>query len=151
MKITGKNSLSNIIEICLKILLVIGTLVIIFLPYLLKAYVQIFNPILDYNAALIILYVSGIPALIIVYKFIKIFGTLRQDNPFILENVQYLNVISICSLIIAIEYIIGLFFIISVFEIILIAVFIIAWLGAYILSELLRKAVEYKEENELTI
>lgn len=151
MKVTGKNSLSTFIEICLKIIFVVGILIYITLPILLNWYVEIFNPILNYAAALIILYASGIPALIIVYKFIKIFKTLKQDNPFTLENVRHLNVISICSLIISIEYVIGIFFIVSVFEIILIAVFIIVWLGAYILAELLRKAVEYKEENDLTI
>ena len=44
-----------------------------------------------------------------------------------------------------------MFFIVSVFEIIAIAIFIIAFLGTYVLSELLRKAIEYKEENDLTI
>ena len=39
----------------------------------------------------------------------------------------------------------------SIFGIIIVGVFIIAWLGLYILAELLQKAIEYKEENELTI
>ena len=151
MKVTGKNSLSNFIEICLKIVLALGIIIYITLPFLLNMYVELFNPVLNYTAALIILYVSGIPALIIVYKFIKIFKTLKLDNPFTIENVKHLKVISICSLIISIEYIVGIFFIVSIFEIILIAVFIIVWLGAYILAELLRKAIEYKEENDLTI
>lgn len=151
MKITGKNSLSAVIGVCIKIIFVIGIFVIITLPYLLKKYVEIFTPDLDYNAALIVLYVSSIPAIIIVYQFIKIFGTLKQDNPFTMENVKALKIISTCSLIIAIEYIIGMFFIVSMFEGVLIVVFIIVWLGGYILAELLRKAIEYKEENELTI
>ena len=151
MKVTGKNSLSNFIEICLKIIFVIGIIIYITLPFLLSKYVELFNPVLDYIPALVILYVSGIPALIIVFKFIKIFNTLKQDNPFTMENVKHLKVISICSLIISIEYIIGMFFIVSVFEIIAIAIFIIAFLGTYVLSELLRKAIEYKEENDLTI
>ena len=151
MKVTGKNSLSTFIEICLKIVLVLGIIIYITLPFLLNIYMEWFNPVLKYVPTLIILYASGIPALIIVYKFIRIFNTLKKDNPFIMENVKPLDVISICSLIISIEYIIGMFFIVSVFEIIIIAVFIIVWLGGYILSELLRKAIEYKEENELTI
>lgn len=151
MRITGKGSLSTIIGICIKGIFMLGIIITITLPFLLKKYVEIFNPILNYHMALIILYVSSIPAIIIVYQFIKIFGTLEQDNPFIMQNVKSLKVISICSLIIAIEYIIGIFFIVSVFEIILIAVFIVTWLGGYILSELLKKAIEYKEENELTI
>ena len=74
-----------------------------------------------------------------------------MDNPFILENVKCLRVVSLCSLIISIIYIVGMFFIVSVFEIIAIAIFIIAWLGTYVLAELLEKAIEYKEENDLTI
>jgi len=151
MKITGKNSLSMWIDICVKIVFVLGIIVTITLPFLLKKYVEWFNPVLDYNAALVILYVSSLPALTIVYQFIKIFGTLKQDNPFIMENVKSLKIISTCSIIIAIEYIIGIFFIVSIFEIILTAVFIVTWLGGYILAELLKKAIEYKEENELTI
>ena len=151
MKVTGKNSLSNLIEICLKIIFVIGIIIYIALPWLLGWYVNVFNPILNYTAALIILYASGIPALVIVYKFIKIFGTLKLDNPFILENVKCLRVVSLCSLIISIIYIVGMFFIVSVFEIMAIAIFIIAWLGTYVLAELLEKAIEYKEENDLTI
>ena len=68
-----------------------------------------------------------------------------------MENVKHLKVVSVCSLIISVIYIIGMFFIVSVFEIIAIAIFIIAWLGTYVLAELLKKATEYKQENDLTI
>lgn len=151
MNVTGKNSLSNFIEICLKIVLVLGIIIYIALPFLLNKYVELFNPTLNYSAVLVILYTSGIPAIIIVYQFIKIFDSLKKDNPFIQENVKCFKMVSVCSLIISIIYIIGIFFIFSFFEIIAIAIFIIAWLGTYVLSELLRKAIEYKEENDLTI
>ena len=151
MKVTGKKSLSNFIFLMLKVIFIIGILIYLTLPFLLSKYVEIFNPILNYTVALIMLYTSGIPALIIVYKFIKLFGSLTEDNPFIMENVKHLKVVSVCSLIISVIYIIGMFFIVSVFEIIAIAIFIIAWLGTYVLSELLKKATQYKEENDLTI
>lgn len=151
MKVTGKKSLSNFIEICLKIVFIIGIIIYLTLPFLLNQYIEYFNPVLNYTAALVMLYTSGIPALVIVWEFIKMFGTLKKDKPFILENVKCLRVVSLCSLIISIIYIIGMFFIVSVFEIIAIAIFIIAWLGTYVLAELLEKAIEYKEENDLTI
>ena len=151
MKVTGKKSLSNFIFLMLKVIFIIGILIYLTLPFLLSKYVEIFNPILNYTVALIMLYTSGIPALIIVYKFIKLFGSLTEDNPFIMENVKHLKVVSVCSLIISVIYIIGMFFIVSVFEIIAIAIFIIAWLGTYVLAELLKKATKYKEENDLTI
>ena len=151
MKVTGKKSLSNFIEIGLKILFVVGIIIYLTLPILLNKYVEIFNPILNYTVALVVLYISGIPALIIIYAFIKMFETLKNDNPFVRENVTYLKIVSVCSLLISIIYIIGMFFIVSIFEIVAIAIFIIAFLGTYVLAELLRRAIEYKEENDLTI
>ena len=68
-----------------------------------------------------------------------------------MENVKHLKVISICSLIIMLEYIVGIFFITSIFAIVIIGVFGVTWLGTYILAELLKEAIQYKEENELTI
>lgn len=152
MKVTGKKSISSLIKIFLQILICTGIVVLILLPLLLKEYIQYINPILDYYPALILLYVSGIPAIVIVYEFIKLFGSLKEDNPFIARNVKALKISSICSFIIAIEYTLGMFLVTnSIFGIIIVGVFIIAWLGLYILSELLQKAIEYKEENDLTI
>ena len=98
-----------------------------------------------------LLYASGVPALVIVNRFIHIFDTLKLSTPFIKKNVIDLKTISICSLIIAIEYVIGLIIIKSIFAMVVIGVFVIACLGLYILSELLKQAIEYKEENDLTI
>lgn len=152
MKVTGKNSISGLIKIFLQIIIAIGGIVLILLPLLLQKYIEYINPTLNYYPALILLYASGIPAIIIVYEFIKLFETLKEDNPFIERNVKSLKVSSICSAIIAIEYAIGIFVVTnSIFAIVIVGVFIIAWLGLYILVELLQKAIVYKEENDLTI
>lgn len=151
MKITGKNSLSNVIKVCLQIIFVFGIIVVILLPLWLKKYCEYINQSLQYIPALILLYVSGIPGLIIVNEFIKMFNTLKENNPFVIKNVKNLKICSICSLIITIEYIIGIFITKSVFSIVVVGVFSIAWLGLYILAELLTQAIKYKEENDLTI
>lgn len=151
MKITGKKSLSNAINNGLRILFIIGILVIVLLPIWLKYYCIYLNPSLNYNTALIILYLSGIPGLIIVWEFVKMFGTLKNNNPFVKENVKVLKVCSLCSFIILIEYLIGIFFIRAMFPIVAVVIFAVAWLGLYILSELLKQAIKYKEENDLTI
>ena len=151
MKITGKKSLSSLIEICLKIIMIIGIIIVLGLPFFLQKYAEWMHPQIEYYPSLAILYASGIPALIIVYRFIKIFHTLKEDNPLNMENVKNLKVISNCSLLIMLEYMVGIFFITSVFAIVIIGVFAVVWLGCYILAELLKKAIDYKEENELTI
>lgn len=152
MKVTGNKSLSSLIKLFLQIVLIMGSAIYIFLPLLLKAYIYYVNQQLNYIRALVLLYVSGIPAIIIVNEFIHMFDTLKKDNPFIKENVRSLKRISICSLIIAMEYAVGIFIVTnSIFTIIIIGVFVIAWLGSYVLAELLQKAIYYKEENDLTI
>lgn len=151
MKITGRNSLSNIIKIGLQIIFIIGIIIVLLLPLWLKKYCEYVNQRLEYIPALILLYISGIPALIIIREFIKMFNTLKENNPFILKNVKCLKISSISSLIITIEYMVGIFITKSVFSIVVVGVFTVAWLGLYILSELLKQAIEYKEENELTI
>lgn len=151
MKVTGKYSLSALIEFALKGIMVLGIVVILTLPYVLQKYAEWMNPQIEYYPTLAILYASGMPAVVIVHQFIKIFHTLTQDNPFTCENVKHFRVISVCSLIIAIEYVIGIFFITSIFAIVIIGVFAVCWLGTYILAKLLEQAIAYKEENELTI
>lgn len=151
MKVTGKKSLGTLIEMCLKLIMVIGIVIIIGLPFFLEKYRQWMHPKIEYYPILAILYSSGIPALIIVYRFIQIFHTLGKNNPFCKENVKHLKVISICAFIIMLEFMVGIFFITSIFAIVIIGIFAITWLGTYILSELLKEAIKYKEENELTI
>ena len=152
MKILGKNSISNYIRICLQLVFIGGTLILITLRFLLNYYLQLFNLPTDiYPPTLALLYVSGIPALIIIYQFIKLFESLKDANPFVTKNSNYLKTSSFCSLIIAIEYFISIFIFKSVFTIIIMMIFIIAWIGLYILSELFKQAINYKEENDLTI
>ena len=151
MKVTGKKSLGTLIEMCLKLIMVIGIVIIIGLPFFLEKYRQWMHPKIEYYPTLAILYSSGIPALIIVYRFIQIFHTLGKNNPFCKENIKHLKVISICAFIIMLEFMVGIFFITSIFAIVIIGIFAITWLGTYILSELLKEAIKYKEENELTI
>ncbi len=152
MKVTGNKSLSSFIKLFLQIILIIGATIYVLLPILLKAYIYYINPELNYVRALILLYISGLPAIVIVNEFIHMFESLKKDNPFVKENVQSLRLISICSFIIAIEYAIGIFAVTnSIFGIIVVGVFVIAWLGSYVLAELWKKAIYYKEENDLTI
>ena len=67
MKITGKKSLGSFIEICLKILIVIGIIIVLGLPFFLQKYAEWMHPQIEYYPTLAISYASGIPALVIIY------------------------------------------------------------------------------------
>ena len=153
MKVTGKNSLSFLIKIVLQILEVLGICMLIFLPWILELYISSFRLDLEnfYIPCLILLYVSAIPMLAIVWQAIKLFDLLKRNTPFVMENVKHLKIASICSGIIFVEYLIGIFLIKSVFIVLVVGIFFVLWIGLYIMSELFKQAVEYKEENDLTI
>ena len=49
------------------------------------------------------------------------------------------------------NYLFGIYIFKSIFALIIVGIFPIAYLGLYILSELFKQAVQFKEENDLTI
>ena len=153
MKIMGDKSISKYIKIVLILIFSFGCSVVLFLPLVTKYYIEVLR--LDliefYIPCLILLYLSGIPMLCIVYQFIALFGSLEKSTPFIMENAKHLKIASWCSEIIAVEYVFGIYVFHSIFTLIITGIFLIAWIGLYILSELFKQAVEYKEENDLTI
>ena len=152
MKVLGENSISSFVNILLKIILVLGIVVIICLPMLLNWYINYF-PInhVNYYPMLVVLYLSGIVALFAILRFIKLFETLKNNTPFIMENVKNFKAISICCLVIAAIYLIGIFVFKSAFVLVIFIMFTIAYLAFLIMAELFKQAVEYKEENDLTI
>lgn len=94
----------------------------------------------------------------VVYQFIKLFRSLKEEKPFVEENAKALQVSSICSAIIATFYlplcvlsILEQEITLIVFTSTIFLIFVVAWIGLAILSLLFKQAVEYKKENDLTI
>lgn len=155
MKILGENGLGKILKEFLQICFYGGIILLIILPFLLSA------TGLRLNAAAAVIYPNGIALLVIVYQFIGLFDSLKNNNPFCTENVKRLKNAGIASLVEA-----GLWAIDLIYEIVLAKIFdpliililaflIILFVGVsialYILAELIRQGTEYKVENELTI
>lgn len=160
MNVTGKKSISNFIYVMLQIVFVIGVALLIGLP--IAGYFYYTNLVENVTIAEIIspilIYISGFPAVYIVYQFIELFGSLKKERPFIEQNGKALKKASFCSFIISICYLPLIIFAVISQEIALILltsilffIFIVAWIGLYILAELFIQAVAYKEENDLTI
>ena len=155
MKVTGNNGLGNTLKIVLQICLYIGIVILLALPFILKSFG------LHLNATAYVIYPNGIAILLIAHKFIKLFESLKENNPFSDKNVKILKSIGIISIVEAMLWLSDLLFEIilaKVFDVILIVVilflcilFIGISIASYILSELFKEAVKYKKENELTI
>ena len=154
MQITGKKGLGSL----LKVILIVGFIVAI--PCIIA------SPMLLHHTrnaiySRIIIYPNGLLMLGIVYQFIKLFKSLEDNNPFTYENVKILRITSVLSLIMSILWIIDLLIMVLIMKntyinyILVISFLSVLFFGVaialYILAELMLKATNYKEENDLTI
>lgn len=164
MKYYGKRSLSSFLKIVLDIMLIIGAVLFILISRntLLTALPREHSTLLIF---VYILFVIGSMSLIfIVYNLRKMVNTLVTRDPFVRQNVRSLRNIWIGSFIISICYFIN-FFInpdYQEFQMIYIDakgihtdleffIFLFAGLFILILEKVFKAAVEYKEDNDLTI
>ncbi len=155
MEVKGKDGLGNLLKNILQICFYGGIIVLIALPIFLHSLG------LNLNATAFVIYPNGTVMLMIVYKFIKLFDSLKNNNPFCDNNVKILRSTGRIALVGSILWIIDLFFevfLAKTYDIVLIVtlaflalLFFGVYIALYILSELLKEATKYKKENELTI
>lgn len=155
MQILGKKGLGEYLKKILQICLVLGVIVSITLPFILKNYN--FNLILS----MIIIYPHSFLLALIANNFIKTFDSLEKSNPFCFENVSILKQTGYISLIQSFFWMLDFIVLLlwnkemDIAKGLIIAFMFLLFIGVaialFILSELFKKATEYKKENELTI
>ncbi len=176
MKILGEKSLSSKVERGLEALFIIIALIdfavlAMFIIVTISEFsrysiTNILQPI-SLTLALGIFLVTGLVALYIISKFIKIFKNLKENKLFDNTNSYHLNKISISSIIIGILYFVIMLNLIYYIKSLAINVevtilcslllgtfsvaFILLGIGIKILNEIYKKAIEYKEENDLVV
>lgn len=164
MKILGKNSLSSVVMLFLCVLLILCIIAIVAGGIFVLSNFSFFTKDL-LSITYILIYLSAIPALVMIIAFLQIFNTLKQGNPFEKKNVKRLGTSCIASIVIGIIYAINVlliylgvgmvqerFFIIYPLANVAISViFLVFGIGIVVLKEIYRKAIEYKDENDLTI
>lgn len=169
MKISGNKSISSMIKMFLIIMFAICIASIITVPIVIENQSDInFKQIIlnePLGTTIICIYLSGIPALVMLYQFIKIFSALEKGEVFSRKIENRFLIASICSIIIGIIY--GINAIIMpgkitqfdysaivtyiFFAIITAMIFLILGIGLIVLKEIYKTAIENKEENDLTI
>ena len=155
MTVTGEKGLGHYLKIFLQICFYAGIAILILLPFGLSLLG------LNLNASAVIIYPNGIVLLVMAHKFIELFDSLKNNNPFCDDNVRILKDTSKVSLIEAILWLIDLLLevilvgetdVVTILTLIFLCVlFIGVSIAVYTLSELFKEAVEYKKENELSI
>ena len=162
MKVLGKKSLSTIIKIFLWVLFTVCLIVVILGGVILIKDFTFFKST-NTLKTLIILYLSSWPASVLISQFIGIFKSLENNNVFDKNNLKRLKISYISSIILGIMYLINsviLFLnnenenwmiIYMLLTYIITLVFLIFGVGLIVLSEIYKRAIKYKEENDLTI
>lgn len=171
MKILGEKSLSSKVIVGLNILFTAISIVdIVVLSIIIKIVTHIaMGENIQNNISDLVFFImiisTGIIALFIIHKFIKIFKNLKRDILFCEDNAKSLNIISYSCFIISILYLIIAIFIflimrnimeafvyyIFIFSIMLMVIFAVSGIGIKVLNEIYKKAIEYKKENDFTI
>ena len=155
VKILGEKGIGEFLKIFLQICFMGGIVLLIVLPFALQMVG------LHLNATAFVIYPNGIALLVIAKQFIGQFDSLKNKNPFCMENAKRLKTCCIASLVETVLWIIDLIYMIffaksdDVIVLLVIGFMIILFIGVaiafYILSELIKQATEYKNENDLTI
>ena len=129
-----------------------GIFVTITLPFSIKFYGN-YNSYFknNYYSLIVVFFLSGIFAVLIINELRKMFRSVLNDDCFIRENVISLEKMSTYSFFISVIMACRLFIYITPAVLILILVFVIAGLFSKVLAQVFDKAVTYKLENDLTI
>lgn len=155
MKISGKTGIASIIKLLLQLSIILGIAFMLFLHKI----TEWLNVNYDYFIKMI--YPCGLVFLYLVYQFIGLFDSLKQNTPFSMNSVLKLKKASLSSFLIALLILISLLiniFCYSYYSLqfqVALSFMIILFFGVgialYILSALFKEATLYKEENDLTI
>ena len=100
---------------------------------------------------LVVLYISGLLALVVLYELRKIFHSCVLEDPFIERNVVSLKRIGLSALIICLIFIAKATFLITFLTLIVIFVFALAAAFCFVLADVFEVAVDHKNEIDLTI
>ena len=129
-----------------------GIVVTASLPFSLKWLGKFLPSLAEYYEANVIIYfVLGIAAVVLIRELRKIFRTVLEENCFVTENVVSLRKMGNWSFFIALMSVVRCIVFVTIAMGVVVLVFGIAGLFSKVLAYVFEEAVRYKEENELTI
>lgn len=129
-----------------------GIVVTLSLPWTIRLAGTYSSDIKDhYLLMLVVLFLSGICALIILWQLKKMVRTVAERNCFVDENTKSLKSMGKVAFIICILFLIKVVIFPTPAAFIIILTFFVAGIFSHVLGLVFAEAVRYKEENDLTI
>jgi len=146
---------SKVLRIILYIIFVLGVAATVSMPFMIDTYMRVLRDAHELREGYrtfitIFLMIIGILGLFIVFELIIMMRTILKD-PFVKRNVKSLNIIGIAGFIAAACFFVKCLFYLTFMTLLFGIFLVILGLFALTLAHLFNKAVEYKEENDLTI
>lgn len=141
------------ISIILMIILVVGMVSLLFIPKLYDIFkdssVSSFNEhLLMYKIAF---YTCYIICLVIVFELIKLFNVIYKKSPFKKEIENLLKIMAIMFMLLFLIVIIKSFFIPTLLSFVVALLCFLISLSFYLLAEVIKSAIKYKKEIDLTV
>ena len=129
-----------------------GILAVLAMPLLMRWLGHFYANIYRYYWPHVVLFMlSGSGAVIIVWQLRRMFRTVLDRNCFVWQNVRSLRCMGRVALAMALVIALRLLLVFTPATVILVLVFLLAGLFALVLAGVFAQAVQYKEENDLTI
>ena len=145
--------IKKLTKLILDIMFFTGIIVLLTLPIWLRFAGTHYSKDIEihYLAMLIVFAVSGLNGILIVNELRKMMKTVLEANCFVEDNVKSLRRMARYSMVISIFFFIKVLLVPTPATLIIILVFFIAALFSVVLSCVFQEAVNYKDENDLTI
>ena len=145
--------IKKLTKLILDIMFFTGIIVLLTLPIWLRFAGTHYSKDIEnhYLAMVVVFAVSGLNGLLIVNELRKMMKTVLEVNCFVEDNVKSLRRMARYSLVISIFFFIKVLLVPTPATLIIILVFFIAALFSVVLSCVFQEAVNYKDENDLTI
>ena len=151
IRVLGKRGHSGGLEIIVVMLMIVGIAMLPALPWVLGVLLGIALHARYYISMTVLLEYSDVLALIMLWNGRKILRNINRRRPFIRENARKIQAMAACCGLLAVGYVTYGSLRLSYFSFIMALAFLLMCLILIISSELFRTAVEFKEENDLTI
>ena len=150
-----ESAASKILRIILYIVFAVGIVLVLTMPFMIDTYMKVLYDSYEVREGYkifitVFLMTVGVMGLFIVFELIIMMRTILKD-PFVKRNVQSLNIIGTAAFITSAMFFLKCFLYITFLTLAFGICLVILGLFAFTLANLFKKAVEYKEENDLTI
>ena len=153
MKNNNTYMLSSFLKITVIVLMVVTVGLLIVLPSIVQRYLMVMGTKATFPrmVLLITLYPCGVLALFIENELRRMLITLKTGNPFVLQNVQSLRRIAVFLLVMFACFIYKILALNTLMTMVVAAVLLLVAFFCFTMADVFNQAVQYKEENDLTI